>query len=131
MKRNLIAIALLAPTALIAQQKEFSIKGKIGNVNAPAKAYLTYRQEDKSVIDSSVVTNGVFEFKGTINEPVQGAITLNYLGSGTKGKNVHRKTIYLETGVKISSEDSLTTAKVSGKINADNEKLTQALKPSA
>ncbi|MCU7548997.1 AhpC/TSA family protein [Chitinophagaceae bacterium LB-8] len=132
MKRNLIALALLAPCALIAQQKEFSIKGKIGKVNAPATAYLTYRQANSSVTDSSAVTNGVFEFKGAIDEPVQGVITLNYLGTGTKGKLVHRRPFYLEaTRIKINSKDSLTTAKISGKINVDNEKLTQALKPSS
>src|SRR5688572_27658514 len=119
MKRNLIAFALLAPCALLAQKKEFSIKGKIGTVDAPAKAYLTYRQANKSVTDSSAVANGVFEFKGTVDEPVQGTITLNYLGAGTKGKNVHRRPVYLETGlIKINSEDSLTTAKISGNLNA-------------
>jgi thiol-disulfide isomerase/thioredoxin len=132
MRKNLIALALLAPCALFAQKEEFSIKGKIGDINSPAKAYLTYRQANGSVTDSSALTDGAFEFKGSITEPVQGVISVNYLGAGTKGKNVHRRPIYLETGnIKIKSEDSLTTARISSNLNADNEKLTAELKPSA
>lgn len=132
MKIKLIAAALLVPGALLAQKQEFSIEGKVGNVNTPAMAYLMYRQSNKAVMDSASVTNGTFAFKGAVDDPMQGTIVLNYMGSGTRGKNVHRRPVYLEAAnIKINSEDSLTTARVSGsKLNADNDDLTLALKPS-
>jgi len=132
MKIKFLAFALVAPVALFAQKGEFSIKGKIGTITAPAKAYLTYRQSNSSIVDSSTIQNGTFEIKGEITDPVQGAIVINYLGSGTRGKLVHRRTIYLEAAlIEIKSVDSLSSASVSGsRINADYDKLVLALKPS-
>jgi peroxiredoxin len=132
MKVNLITMALLVPGALLAQKGEFSIEGKVGNVNAPATVYLSYRQANRPVFDSASIINGQFHFKGSIEEPVQGTVILNYLGSGTKGKNVHRKTIYLEAAnIKINSGDSLSTASLSGSgLNSDYDKLVLVLKPS-
>src|SRR5215203_4099055 len=132
MKIKFLAFALVAPVALFAQKGEFSIKGKIGTITAPAKAYLTYRQSNSSIVDSSTIQNGTFEIKGEITDPVQGAIVINYHGSGTRGKLVHRRTIYLEAAlIEIKSVDSLSSASVSGsRINADYDKLVLALKPS-
>jgi peroxiredoxin len=132
MKISLIVFALAAPLALCAQKGAFTIEGKIGTINAPAKVYLTYRQSNGPITDSALVENGAFEFKGTVAEPVQGTIVLNYLGSGTKGKRVHKRTLYLEAAtISINSADSLTNATITGsKVNADYDQLVKVLKPS-
>ncbi|MDI3319840.1 TlpA disulfide reductase family protein [Pinibacter soli] len=131
MKLSAIGLAVLLPGTLLAQKATFSINGKVGNINAPAMAYLSYRQGSQSISDSAKITNGKFAFKGSIEEPIQATVVFNYTGSGTNGKNVQRKTIYLEPGtIKIDGKDSLSTAKASGKINDDYEKLKLALKPS-
>jgi peroxiredoxin len=131
MKLSVISLAVLLPGTLLAQKKaDFSIKGKVGNINAPAMAYLSYRQSGQSISDSTKIANGRFAFKGSIEEPVQATLLFNYTGGGTNGKNVQRITIYLEPGnIKIEGKDSLSNAKVSGKINEDYQTLRTALKP--
>ncbi|MDH7460641.1 TlpA disulfide reductase family protein [Chitinophagaceae bacterium 26-R-25] len=131
MKLSTISLAVLLPGTLLAQKKaDFSINGKVGSINAPAMAYLSYRQGSQSISDSTKITNGKFAFKGSVDEPIQATLVFNYTGGGTNGKNVQRKTIYLEPGkIKIEGKDSLSTANVSGKINDDYQKLRTALKP--
>jgi len=131
MKLSVIGLAVLLPGTLLAQKKaDFSIKGKVGNINAPAMAYLSYRQNGQSISDSTKITNGKFAFKGSIEAPIQATLLFNYTGGGTNGKNVQRKTIYLEPGsIKIEGKDSLSNSKVSGKINDDYQTLRMALKP--
>ena len=132
MKISLIAITILAPVVLCAQKDGFSIQGKIGKIGAPAKAYLSYRESSRQVLDSAAIKNGVFEFKGVVSEPVRASIMINYEGSGTKGKEVQQVPIYLEPAkIRISSEDSLSKSKISGsRLNEDKDALTMALTPS-
>ncbi|MBV4358913.1 TlpA disulfide reductase family protein [Pinibacter aurantiacus] len=131
MKLSVIGLAVLLPCTLLAQKAEFTVSGRVGEINAPAKAYLAYRQGSQAIFDSSAIVKGKFAFKGNIDDPIQATIYFSYLGDGTKGKNVHKKTIYLEPGnIKVNGKDSLTTARISGSINDDYENLTQALKPS-
>jgi len=132
MKKTILAILLFAPMCLMAQKGDYTIKGKVGVITAPAKVYLAYRTATVNFIDSTTITNGLFEFKGTVVDPIKATILLNYNGSGMRGKSVGMLAIYLEAGtINISSADSLKAAKVSGsKINVDNEKLKLALKSS-
>jgi thiol-disulfide isomerase/thioredoxin len=130
MKKIFLAFMLMAPIALIAQNGSYTLKGKVGNVNAPAKVYLSYKKASGYFQDSIVMQNGQFEFKGTINEPIHAILTLSYTGIGMYKLPSHSLSIYLEPGqINISSPDSLINAKITGsRINADNEKLNDALK---
>ena len=133
MKKTILSLMLIAPVALFAQKGDFRLKGEIGKLNAPAKVYLTYRAGTVNVVDSSSINNGKFEFKGTVNDPIKANIVLNHQGSGMRrSKSVESLAFYLESGmIKVSSPDSLGKAKITeSKINADNERLKQALKPS-
>lgn len=118
--------------SLFAQKGEYTVKGEVGKLNAPAKAYLAYRTATDNITDSSAIVDGKFEFKGVINAPVKATLVINYKGSGIRSRTAAQLPIYLETGViKVTSPDSLKNAKISGsKINAENDSYMKALKPS-
>jgi peroxiredoxin len=128
MKKIFLAIMLIAPIALIAQNGSYTLKGKVGNVNAPAKVYIKYSSASGFVFDSTTIQNGQFEFKGTINDPIQATLRLSY--EGTHSGPYETLSVYLEPGqINISSPDSLFHAKITGsRINEDHEKLEDALK---
>lgn len=131
MKLSVIILTILMPCTLLAQNAPFTINGQVGKLNG-VKAYLCYRQDGKALCDSSDITDGKFTFKGSVREPIQSTIIVNYPGYKTHWENVERKNIYLEPGDLImEGKDSFRTAKVSGKINEDYEELSLALKPSA
>jgi peroxiredoxin len=132
MKKNLIGLMLMFPVSLMAQNVNYTLKGKIGNLNAPAKVYLGYTNATASVVDSTAITNGQFEFKGTIKAPVQATLVLSYTGAGPRSRPAESMGVYLEAGlINISSPDSLEHATIKGaNINADHKQLQQALEAS-
>ena len=65
------------PLSLLAQQ-EYVLKGKIGNLDAPAKIHILFESEGKVVRDSSALINGLFEIKGEILEPVKVNVFVRY-----------------------------------------------------
>ena len=129
MKKNLIGLMLMFPVSLLAQNVSYTLKGKIGNLNAPAKVYLGYVNATASFVDSTAIANGQFEFKGTIKAPAKATMVLSYTGAGPRSRPAESINFYLEPGlINISSPDSLKNAIVKGaKINSDNDKLNQAL----
>ena len=129
MKRMIIATALLLPTLLFAQEK-YVIKGKIGQLNAPAKVYLSYQQlpDFSFVTDSAVLNNGSFELKGVTKYPVEGTLYMRRKGESlnTNGQNEMRH-FYVENGVITIIGDSLTNAIVKGDTENSNYQDLQAL----
>ena len=131
MKNTLLAFLLLAAPALALAQSpiSYSISGRIGNLNAPAKVYLF----GPNTADSVVLKNGAFEFKGTTEMPAPADVALKRTGKlnnlfGAK----ERLRVYLEpTPVVITSADSLLEgrAKVTGgPLTADDERLGVAMR---
>lgn len=131
-KITILVFAFLAPFALMAQNSDFTIKGKVGSWNAPAKVYLSYRLAATTVLDSTSISNGVFEFKGSISDPVLASVMINYMGTGLRSKSIQKLPLYLESGtIKIESTDSLVRATVKGgEVNKAYSDLQLALKPS-
>lgn len=130
MKRTaLIAITFL-PLFALAQSNNFSIRGKVGKLNAPATAYLYFDTGGKYVLDSVVLNKGVFEFKGSISAPVKGMLVLDEKGAGMRNAD-SRFNIYIEPGViKITSPDSAAHVKINGtKLNNELGQLKASLKP--
>ncbi|HTI59729.1 TlpA disulfide reductase family protein [Mucilaginibacter sp.] len=123
MKKLIAAAVALAPLMALAQDGAYTIEGKIGNYNAPAKVYLDYMVKDKEVRDSVVLKDGRFQFKGTIGAtPINAYLALNDKGTGLIFKDY--KAIYLEKGdINVNSATKLADAKVDGpKANQDNAK---------
>lgn len=132
MKKALFTALAVLPFAAMAQTQPFTVKGKLGNIKAPAKAYLQYRKDGATITDSVGISNGAFEFKGTAGaSPIQAVLRLNKAGNGlTKSRDGQQ--IYLEPGVieVKNAADSLRTATVSGTpTNAESQAYKTAMKP--
>jgi peroxiredoxin len=129
MKKIIVMMGLLLPALLFAQEK-YVIKGKIGQVRAPAKVFLYYQQlpDYAWIEDSAVLNNGAFEFKGTANYPVEATVTLRRSGKVVYGKD-ESCTIFIENEIITISGDSLPNAVVKGGIeNRNHQQLTAMLK---
>lgn len=120
MKLKLLILAALAPVWACAQSPNFTISGKIGNLNKPTKIYLDYTSEGKGSTDSCELVNGKFKFTGNIAGYASGRMTLSREGIrdkeiyGTKGLG---DVIYVSFGkenIQINSADSLYNAKWTG-----------------
>jgi peroxiredoxin len=116
MKKIVAGVLALLPLAGFAQQGDFIIKGKIGNLDSPAKAYLGYLANGVMVQDSAILRQGVFVFKGVIGEPAIGRITLAHHGEAQRLlKNADNTGVLVSQDViTITSEDSLIRAHFGG-----------------
>lgn len=121
------------PVMAMAQTGAFTLKGKLGNIKAPAKAYLQYRKDSKTIADSVTINNGEFEFKGDVATTTPAYLILNKAGDGMNKARDYQE-IYLEQGVVMvkNTADSLGTATVTGTpTNVENEVYKLANKPVA
>lgn len=131
MKTTPFLPALLLLPVLASAQQEFNLKGKIGELNAPAKIYLQYSVDGTQKIDSSSFANGAFSFKGNVPNPVKGYIRVSYDPAVPKGYTQYDLvSVYLEKGtITVDSKDSLQHAVVKGpQLNTDNQQLEADLK---
>lgn len=120
----------MLPAVAFAQDGGFTVQGKIGNFNAPAKVYIEYGLNGKTIIDSAQLKDGSFKFSGKVNTPTNAYLLFSEKGSGLNTTRDY-KGIYLESGViTVASNDLMANAKVDGtKTNQENELLQVALKP--
>jgi len=137
---------MLPVTAFAQTNDTFVINGKLGNVSTPAKVYLSYQLGANNVTDSTNVVNGAFSFTGTIINPVNATIAVNYKGLPLEkfidgnykyadngsliSKTADDLDFFLEKGtITITSKDSIDKAQITGsQLNADNVKLQAQLK---
>lgn len=136
MKKHLLGFLLLAPGLATAQTTyPFVVKGKVGQLNAPAKIYLV-RGFDR--LDSTTLKNGAFELKGATAIPESAELVLERGGKlrdGMQGrmffKSPDRINLFLETGpILVISADSLPKARITGgPLTADYQRLQASLQP--
>ncbi len=134
MKKLMILALAASPGILLAQQSGYVVNGKIGSRGAPAKAYLIHGQ----TIDSAVLQNGAFTFKGTLTEPSPATLVLDHDGKGLEALKQSATApdmanIFLEPGtVTLNSATTAAVASVKGgPVNTDNAKLKTSLKSNA
>jgi peroxiredoxin len=135
MKKIVLSAMCLLPLASFAQN-EFTLKGKVGTLNAPAKAYLSYRAGADQVVDSTILNNGEFTFKGKLASPTSANIRIKHDATPadpTKRAVIDGLAFYLENAaISLSSPDSVKNAKIKGsKINDDDQRLKESIKPYA
>ena len=84
--KKLIAIGLLLlpASALFAQTGAYTLSASVGHDNAPAKAYLMYKNASGNVTDSATLTNGAFTFKGNLTEPIKARLVVDHKGEGIR-----------------------------------------------
>ena len=134
MKKFILSISCFLPLALCAQGDKFVLQGKVGNLDAPAKAYLTYNAGGENVADSATIVKGVFEFTGNLEGPTRGNLILSHDGTYNPASRVRPSdvlTLFLEpVKFSLSSTDSIKNASIQGsKVNDDNKKLNTSLEP--
>lgn len=124
------ALAVL-PLGVMAQQ-DFTVAGKVGSLNSPAKAYLVYADNGARKIDSAEIVNGAFSFQGSVAQATMANLAIDHEGVGIQQlRSPDLVNIFLEKGtVQIQSADSLSNAAVSGTaLNDDQQKLMASIKP--
>ena len=116
MKKILFA-AVLAPLLTAAQQPDFTLTGRIGHYNAPARIYLDYMAGGAGKSDSAVLVDGKFQFSGNLKGPATVRMAFAPLGDG-KDKAVYTGDVsYFYIGkehIRMESRDSLCNAVISG-----------------
>src|ERR1700748_1738098 len=101
MKKVLFYLIALLPIMACAQAPQpFLIKGKIGNLNAPARAYLIFQLGANRVIDSALITAGNFTFKGKIINPTNAFLVIdrNGVGMNALDSSVDNLSFYIDNG---------------------------------
>jgi peroxiredoxin len=131
MRKHLL-VALLALPCLARSQTPFpyTIKGKLGTLDAPAKIYLVRGMQ---ITDSATLKKGAFELKGTAAAPATADLVFRRRGRLVTlfGPMGDRARIFLEPGtLAITSPDSLAHATFKGgPAMADYLRLTAAEQP--
>lgn len=110
MKWSLYTLFYLLSACGTASSNHFTLEGKIGKLNTPARIYFDYVSEEGKQLDSVLLADGNFKFEGDIDCPVFSRLILDYDGHGMQDA-VRRGNIYLlyiDRGKNIVwSEDSL------------------------
>jgi peroxiredoxin len=131
-KKLLSLTCFLLPALLQAQDQTYTIDGSIGHYGSPAKVYMMIMFPSGEHLDSAGISDGKFVFTGAINAPQH-----VFMAMDTKGKGLNYLTpenvtnFYIEPGItRIISPDSMADVHISGgRLNQDNEKLINDLKP--
>ncbi|HEY0273517.1 MAG TPA: DUF4369 domain-containing protein, partial [Chitinophaga sp.] len=122
MKRIFLIAGCIIPAMAWAQQGNFVLQVKIAHIGPNAKAHLYYPTGEKSVSDSAVAKNGVFEFKGVLAEPVLAALQVDHEGAGLAHvQGADMLPLYLEKGhTNVIADDSVKLATIPGsKLNRE------------
>jgi peroxiredoxin len=134
MKKLFLLATALLPSLLFAQgvTETFTVNGHAGNLNAPARAYIFYQLGANKVVDSTTIVNGDFNLTGTLVEPTNAFLVIDYKGLGAAKMNDKSDILplFLEKGaITVTSKDSIRHAKITGSaINDENYALTAQLK---
>jgi peroxiredoxin len=113
--KNILFALLVGVPALSFAQEDYTIKGKIGTYNAPAKVYLQYVDGAARKLDSAEVKNGQFTLNGSVSAPVEAYVILSPDGKGILDvRNPDFGTLYLSKGVTNLEGETLKAAKLSG-----------------
>jgi len=134
-----IALSCFLP-ALSMAQAVFTLSGKVGNLNSPAKVYLSYYSYEKSktVRETLPLINGVFSYKGiNLKQPLSVELVLSHDGSSLSSlmnksyeidetlDHMDKIALYVENGKNsISAKDSISKATIaSSKIELERKQF--------
>jgi thiol-disulfide isomerase/thioredoxin len=108
--------------------QSFQIKGKLGRLQAPAKVYIGYTFDGKSVYDSADVDNGNFSFEKPVSYPTNVLLTVSRDGepqSIFNAKDIAH--LYVEPGaiVWLTSDESISNFDSNGSQSQDDYEVYQ------
>lgn len=129
--RSILVLTFFFVSAICyGQSKKFELKGRIGQLGAPAKVYLRYSMGNEPRIDSVTMKKGKFYFSGKLDEPVMGSLFLSRNGRPIQWP-YDELMLYLDTvPVLINSMDSMKHAKTTGsRLNEELQLYDAMMKP--
>lgn len=131
---KLLILAVLAAPLSASAQQSYTIKGSVGKLNEPAKAYLTYKVKGERVMDSAMIHNGQFVFRGTAGGPKEAHIMVKHNNEVQDPVMRPKQDIFgffiEDVNITITAKDSICNATIKGSVvNDDNAKVTAMLKP--
>lgn len=140
MKKVFVFIMALLPAMAFAQTPvetsgNFTVKAKVGHLNSPARAYLFYQVGANKVVDSALIVNGAFSFKGDVIDPNNATLVIDHAGTGIQKldpKSADALGFFIDKDSinVVSATDSVANGKVTGSVaEADYEKLVAQLRP--
>ncbi len=127
MKKGILVALMILPAITWAQKDGYTVNGKVGTSNAPAKVYLSYRSDGQNKLDSSDIKAGVFQFKGTMPGIRRAMVIIDHNGVGASklGKQFDGLMFYIDKGIITitTTKDSVKYGKITGSpINAEYER---------
>ncbi|QEH42867.1 TlpA disulfide reductase family protein [Chitinophaga sp. XS-30] len=129
MRKSMILTAVCClPLSLLAQKK-FTIHGKVGTLDAPAKAYLNYKNDGNDVIDSVVLRKGSFTFTGVLASPTMAVLTLKH-DTVSRPRNAERDALYFyieNASITVTADEYVQRAEVKGSATNDDDRALKAL----
>jgi len=113
-----------------AQGGHFKIKGTMAGWKGKDSMYLSYFENGKLMLDSTIATDGHFAFAGTVIQPVKAGVSAR-TRMDMKTRTLDHRTFFLDNStLTIRGTDSLGAATISGSpVARDNDLLEQGLAP--
>lgn len=133
-KIGLGVLICLLPATIFAQDN-YSIKAQVGKLNKPAKAYLMIKTGNTTKLDSAILLNGKFEFKGTVASITEANIRLIHHDQPVdptkrQGMDVFAFLLGNNEQLTIIAKDSVKHAVLTGSaLNAESARVDAFLKP--
>jgi peroxiredoxin len=131
MKKTLLTVTLAIGAFVASAQTGYVIKGQIGKLGKPAKAFLLIKLEGAEKLDSAELVNGAFTFKGSVPSPMEATLRLKHDKSiDTPGRRIKIDGMAIILGnenITITGKDSIKTALIKGSTLTDESKRVDAL----
>ncbi|QPH39717.1 TlpA disulfide reductase family protein [Pedobacter endophyticus] len=132
MKTILLIATCVLPFTAMAQQN-FTLKGKIGNLSSPAKAYLAYGDPSNARRDTANIEQGKFTFTGSVAKAEFASIRIVHEANPAKDDKGDKLSFFLEPRELeiISATDSVKDAILKGgsKLNDDYAQYAAIVNP--
>ncbi len=109
-----VMLTLLTHSQEPVQAKSFTITGNINGQLQARQAFITYKNNAVSKVDSVPVNNGAFVYKGISNGPVFVKVAIDYTGNGIKKTTDNINFYAAGTDIHLQSNDSVKKAVVTG-----------------
>jgi len=123
-----LAAVCCLPLSLMAQNN-FTIHGKVGSLDAPAKIYLSYNDDGNKVVDSAFLHNGQFTFTGKLHSPALAYLVIKH-DNVVRSKFVRQDEMgfYLEnSNITVTAKDSIWRGIVKGSATNNDAEMLNAL----
>ena len=133
LQKLIMFAALSAPLAAVAQQA-YTIKGSVRDIKEPVTVILTYKVDGTRILDSTIMKNGKFTFKGSVNGTKEAHLLIKHSNvaesPATRPAEDMLAFLIENTTISIAARDSIKHAVISGSVaNNDNVEITAMLKP--